>query len=39
MKTLDNNCGIVPQLTSSSREQRRVDHRTTLPAAADAEVL
>jgi hypothetical protein len=36
LKTLDTNCAIVPQLTSSFREQARMNHRITLPAAADA---
>jgi len=36
LKTLDNVCGIVLELTSNSREQARTDHKTTLRVAADA---
>jgi len=36
LKTLDNICGIVLELTSNSREQARTDRKTSLRVAADA---
>lgn len=38
LKTLDNNCGIVRQLSLSFREHERVDQKMRLFAAANAEV-
>lgn len=35
-KTFDNICGIVLELTSNSREQARMDRKTSLRVAADA---
>jgi len=36
LRTLDNVCGIVLELTSNSREQARADRKTSLRVAADA---
>ena len=36
LKTFDNVCGIVLELTSNSREQERTDRKTSLRVAVDA---